>query len=109
MIGEITVALILLTVSLAFLRSYQNMLAVDPGFRPENVLVAGYQLPESQDKSTASTFNREVVGRLSAQASVTAVGLSNVLPAGGDAGRADFFIEGTSAATWKMRFAPFSE
>ena len=108
-VAEIAIALILLTVSLAFLRSYQKMLAVDPGFRPENVLVAGYELPASQYKTDASiaTFNREVVERLSTQPSVTAVGLGSSLPANGESGEADYTVEGTSAATWKMRFAPF--
>jgi predicted permease len=107
---EIAVALILLTVSLAFLRSYQKMLAVDPGFRPEHVLVAGYELPNSQYKTAATVdaFNREVVDRLTSQASVTAVGLSNALPANGRGGEADYTVEGASLA-WKMRFAPFVE
>ncbi len=110
-VGEIAIALILLTVTLAFLRSYQNMLAVDPGFQPQHVLVAGYELPDSQYKndSSVATFNREVVDRLARQTSVAAVGLSNVLPANGGPGEADYTIEGTSAASWKMRFAPFVE
>ena len=110
-VAEIAIALILLTVSLAFLRSYQKMLAVDPGFRPEHVLVAGYELPRSQYKTNASmaTFNREVVDRLASQASVTAVGLSSSLPANGSGGQADYTVEGSSAAQWKMRFAPFVE
>ena len=108
---EIAIALVLLTVSLAFLRSYQKMLAVDPGFRPEHVLVAGYELPGSQYKTEASvaTFHREVVDRLASQASVVAVGLSSSLPANGRAGEADYTVEGSSAASWKMRFAPFVE
>jgi predicted permease len=110
-VAEIAIALILLSVSLAFLRSYQKMLAVDPGFRPEHVLVAGYELPSSQYKTNASvaTFNREVVDRLASQASVTAVGLSSSVPASGSAGQADYTVEGSSAAGWKMRFAPFVE
>jgi putative ABC transport system permease protein len=109
MVAEIAIALILLSVSLAFLRSYQKMLAVDPGFRPEHVLVAGYELPASQYKTDASvaTFDREVVDRLASQVSVTAVGLSSSLPANGDASQADYTVEGSSAAGWKMRFAPF--
>jgi predicted permease len=108
---EIAIALILLTVSLAFLRSYQNMLAVDPGFRPEHALVAGYELPNSQYKTEASVaaFNRQVVDRLASQASVIAVGLSSSLPANGGAGEADYTVEGSSVASWKMRFAPFVE
>jgi putative ABC transport system permease protein len=109
MVAEIAIALILLSVSLAFLRSYQKMLAVDPGFRPEHVLVAGYELPASQYQTDASvaTFRREVVDRLANQASVTAVGLSSSLPANGDASQGDYTVEGISAVSWKMRFAPF--
>jgi predicted permease len=72
-------------------------------------IVAGYELPVSQYKTDVSiaTFNREVVERLSSQPSVTAVGLGSSLPANGESGEADYTVEGTSAATWKMRFAPF--
>ena len=110
-VAEIAIALILLTVSLAFLRSYQKMLAVDPGFRPEHVLVAGYELPGSQYKTNASvtTFNREVVDRLAGHVSITAVGLSSSVPANGSPGQADYTVEGSSAASWKLRFAPFVE
>jgi putative ABC transport system permease protein len=110
-VAEIAIALILLTVSLAFLRSYQKMLAVDPGFRPEHVLIAGYALPGSQYKTNASvaTFNREVVDGLASYGSITAVGLSSSVPANGSPGQADYTVEGSSAAGWKMRFAPFVE
>ena len=59
-VSEIAIALVLLTASLAFLRSFQKMRAVDPGFRPDHVLVAGYQLPLKQYPSQVSfdTFNR---------------------------------------------------
>jgi hypothetical protein len=39
-----------------------------------------------------------VVDRLTSQASVTAVGLSNALPANGTAGEADYTVEGASLA-----------
>ena len=46
-VSEIAIALVLLTVSGAFLRSFQRMRAVDPGFSPENVLTAYYPARES--------------------------------------------------------------
>jgi putative ABC transport system permease protein len=109
--GEIAIATVLLTVSLAFLRSYQQMLAVDPGFRPDHVLVAGYQLPPQQytDKTSVANFDREVIRRLASQPTTVAVGLSNQVPDTGGGGRGGFTIEGTSAAEWKLRFAPFIE
>lgn len=110
-VGEIAIATVLLTVSLAFLRSYQQMLAVDPGFRPDHVLIAGYQLPARQytTESSIATFNREVVGRLAAQPAIVAVGLANTLPDTGGGGRGGFTIEGAPIAGWKLRFAPFIE
>jgi len=44
-VSEVAIALVLLIVSGAFLRSFQKMRAVDPGYRPDHVLVAQYQLP----------------------------------------------------------------
>jgi putative ABC transport system permease protein len=66
---EIAIALVLLTVSGAFLRSLQKMRAVDPGFRPDHVLVAAYQLPLDQypTQSSAEAFNHAVIERLSSQ------------------------------------------
>jgi predicted permease len=110
-VAEIAIATVLLTISLAFLRSYQQMLAVDPGFRPDHVLIAGYQLPAHQyaTESSIANFNREVVSRLAAQPSIVAVGLANSLPDTGSGGRGGFTIEGASITGWKLRFAPFIE
>jgi putative ABC transport system permease protein len=110
-VAEIAIATVLLTVSLAFLRSYEQMLAVDPGFRPDHVLIAGYQLPAQQyaTESPIATFNREVVGRLAAQPTTVAAGLVNTLPDTGGGGRAGFTIEGAPIGGWKLRFAPFIE
>jgi putative ABC transport system permease protein len=110
-VAEIAIATILLTASLAFLRSYQQMLAVNPGFRPDHVLIAGYQLPAQQyaTESSIAAFNREVVARLTAQPATIAAGLSNTLPDTGGGGRGGFTIEGVPISGWKLRFAPFIE
>jgi putative ABC transport system permease protein len=110
-IAEIAIATVLLTLSLAFLRSYQQMLAVDPGFRPDHVLIAGYQLPAQQyaSESSVATFNREVVSRLAAQPTTVAVGLANSLPDTGGGARGGYTIEGAPVVGWKLRFAPFIE
>ena len=47
-VTEIAVALVLLTAAGAFLRSFQNMRDVSPGFHADHVLVAGYNLPSQQ-------------------------------------------------------------
>ena len=109
-VAEVGVALTLLTVSGAFLRSFQKMRAVDPGFRPDHVLVAGYELPFSQYSTRASVeeFNREVVDRLSSKPGVIAAGITTNLPAMGPFAQSTYTIEGEPVDNWKLKFAPFS-
>jgi predicted permease len=109
-VSEIAIALVLLTVSGAFLRSFQKMRAVDPGFRPDHVLVAGYRLPVQQYSTQASSeaFERAVVDRLSGAPGTVAVGITTAVPASGGFGETAFTIEGEPAASWKLKFAMFA-
>jgi putative ABC transport system permease protein len=109
-VAEIAIAMILLTVSAAFVRSYQKMLAVDPGFRPDHVLVAGYQLPLEQYETGSSTrrFQRELMDRLKYKPGIGAVGMADVLPATASVPMADYTVEGVRMENWKMKFAPFT-
>ena len=106
-VSEISVALVLLTVSGAFLRSFQKMRAVDPGFRSDHVLIAEYQLPLNQYPNNASvdTFDRAVLDRLAAKPGVTSVGLTDALPSSGSIRQGTFTIEGVPAENWKIQFA----
>lgn len=109
-IAEIAVALLLLTVAGVFLRSYQKMLAIDPGFRPEHVLVAGYQLPAMQYPTNASieTFNKTILERLSTKPGILATGIGNALPSSGFSGMAAYTVEGERSEGWKLKFAGFA-
>jgi putative ABC transport system permease protein len=106
---QVCVALVLLIASLAFLRSYQKMLAIDPGFEPQHVLVIGYRLPAEQYPTDASVneFNRAVVERLTNKPGIVAVGMGNTLPSAGSSGMAAYTIEGQSIEGWKLKFAAF--
>jgi len=108
-VSEIAIALVLLTVSGAFLRSFQRMRAVDPGFQPDRVLVAGYQLPLNQYPTNASAenFHREVVRRLEGKPGIVAAGITNSLPASQATAESTFTIEGQPTDTWKLKFALF--
>jgi predicted permease len=109
-VSEIGIALVLLTVSGAFLRSFQKMRAVDPGFRSDHVLVAGYQLPLGQYSThvSADTFNQSVVDRLSNKPGIVAVGIANSLPSSGSSGQGAYTIEGMPVESWKLKFAAFA-
>jgi putative ABC transport system permease protein len=109
-VSEIAVALVLLIASGALLRSFQKMHAVDPGFHPDHVLIAGYQLPLNQysTSSSATTFNREIVDRLSSKPGIVAVGIINAAPSTGRYPKTGYTIEGRPTDTWKPEFAVFS-
>jgi len=109
-VSEIAIALVLLTISGAFLRSFQKMRAVYPGFRSDHVLVASYQLPLKQYSTNASVaaFNQAVVEKLSSKPGIVAVGLTNALPATDFYAAAAYTIEGEPTASWKLKFAMFS-
>jgi len=108
-VAEIAVALILLTVSGAFLRSFQKMRSVDPGFRADHVLVGGYQLPLQQYPTNDSVhrFKQNVTDRLSAEAGIIAVGTTDGLPASDSGGASGYSIEGVPLNRWKLQFANF--
>jgi predicted permease len=109
-VSEIAVALVLLTASGALLRSFQKMHAVDLGFHPEHVLIAGYQLPLNQYSTgtSAMTFSREIVDRLSNRPGIVAVGIINAAPATGRYPMTAYTIEGRPTDEWKPEFSTFS-
>jgi putative ABC transport system permease protein len=108
-VSEIAIALVLLTVSGAFLRSFQKMHAVDPGFRPAHVLVAAYELPAKQysTNDAVDAFNRSVVERLSGKPGMVAASITTTLPTE-YYGASAYTIEGEPASAWKLKFALFT-
>lgn len=109
-VSEVAIALVLLTMSGAFLRSFQKMRAVDSGFRPDHVLVARYQLPIKQysTRASAESFSHAVFDRLSGKPGIIAAGTTNHLPTSSFSGTSAYTIEGEAADNWKLRFAGFA-
>jgi predicted permease len=109
-VAEIAIALVLLTVSGAFLRSLQKMHAVDPGFRADHVLVAGYRLPLQQYSTQASSdaFDHAVADRLASKPGMIAVGIATAVPASTGFGKTAFTIENEPTTNWKLKFAAFA-
>ena len=100
----------LLTVSGALLRSFQKMRQVNPGFQPDHVLVASFQLPlnEYPDYSAAERFNHALIERLSNQPGVVAAGITSVVPSSGVSPESTYTIEGQPQEGWKLKFAMFA-
>jgi len=111
-VTEIAVALVLLTAAGALVRSFQKMRVVDPGFRADHVLVAGYNLPSQQypNPTTSDAFNRSLLERLQAMPGVVAAGITNVLPASGFQGGGAYVLDETAhdASGDKLKIAAWS-
>jgi putative ABC transport system permease protein len=111
-VTEIAVALVLLAAAGAFLRSFQKMRDVDPGFRADHVLVAGYNLPSQQypNPTANDAFNRSLLERLQAMPGAVAAGITNVLPASGFQGGSAYVLDETAHDTsgGQLRIAPWT-
>ena len=112
-VTEIAVALVLLTAAGALVRSFQKMRDIDPGFRADHVLVAGYNLPSQQypNPTASDAFNRSLLERLHAMPGVVAAGITNVLPASGFQGGSAYVVDETAhddPSGDKLKIAPWS-
>src|SRR5215472_1372492 len=98
-VGEIAVALVLLAASGLLLRSFEKMLSVDLGFRPDHVLTASYSLPQKQYATQLSVdeFNHELIRRLRQLPGVKFAGMTSFLPASGGNSSTAIDVEGCVA------------
>jgi len=108
--GEVAVALVLLVGSGLLVRSFWNVIQVDPGFDPRGRLTVAYNLPGSTyplelnmeifqnpdryDPSALVAFYDDLLVRLEEIPGVEAAGLINSLPFAGRGGNGQFEIEG---------------
>jgi predicted permease len=106
-VAEIALALVLLTGAGLMLKSFSRILAVDPGFRPENVLTMTVDLPGMsnfrfgqgggsvyQTAGEVQAFHARVLDKLSSVPGVVAAGAVNWLPLRSWLIRGDFHLEG---------------
>jgi putative ABC transport system permease protein len=111
---QIAVALVLLVGAGLLLRSFQHLLAVDPGFRPDHLLTMRLSLPRAKyPKGPASSiFYKNLVERVQALPGVQAAGTVTNLPLSGANSSGSVLLEDVSAknATIYKKFnAPILE
>ncbi|HEX5047178.1 MAG TPA: ABC transporter permease [Gammaproteobacteria bacterium] len=95
-VAEITFTVVLLTAAMLLLRSYAGLLAVDPGFVPQRLLIAETDLSPAKyaDAARRSAFYAAVIERVSALPGVTTAGYASFAPLTFKGGRALLTIEG---------------
>jgi predicted permease len=81
-VAQVALALVLLVGSGLLARSFQRMRAVDPGFKPANVLTLRLSVPGSTYRSVGdiSRFYHELTARLASVPGVLAAGATSKLP-----------------------------
>jgi predicted permease len=96
-VGEVALACLLLVGAGVILRSFVNLLRLDPGFQPEHVLTAEIALPNANYKTTdnIASFYQRLLAKLNTLPGVHAVGAGTDLPwTGYDENMGGFTIEG---------------
>jgi predicted permease len=101
-VGEVSLACVLLIGAGLMLRSFVNLLRTDPGFRARHVLTAGISLPDAQYHKRADVirFYDRLSTQLKSIPGVRFAGAGSDLPwTGWDDNIGGFTIEGTDPAT----------
>src|ERR1022692_4473496 len=95
-VGEVSLACLLLIGAGLMLRSFVNLLRADPGFRPEHLLTASLSLPDATYKPLDTLrFWDRLAERLDSVAGIRAAGVGTDLPwTGYDDNIGGFTIEG---------------
>ena len=96
--AEIAISLVLLVGAGLMMKSFWRVLAVDPGFRPENVLTLTTSLPPSKYDAAQPiiSFYGQLPERLEALPGIEAVSAVNALPVRGGDSYGEVTIEGRS-------------
>ncbi len=95
-VGQIGIALLLLTGAGLLARSFVRLSSVDPGFRAESVLTYDISLPESRypDPARTGAFTEELLTRMKALPGARSAGAIFGLPLSGLSFSGSFTVEG---------------
>ena len=99
-VSQFALSVILLVGAGLMLRSFRNLESVDPGFRPEHVLVTRVWLPMvryTTDAQASQAFSR-LVDKVSATPGVAAAGLNDMVPFSRYNPQDEFTVEGKQPA-----------
>ncbi len=94
-VTQLALAIVVLTGAGLCIKSLRNLLAIDPGYRTESVLVAPLELDEKKyDKARGAALQRQFLERLSALPGVESVSYGLVIPLSGSRYMSSLFVDG---------------
>jgi predicted permease len=100
--GEIAIAVVVLFLSSLVMRSYQKLLAVDPGFRTDHLLSAEISLPQpryTDSSETTAHFYQQLLAKLSDSPGVISASTTTQTPLMPSQVMTRFLIEGAPPTT----------
>src|SRR5262249_23543953 len=108
-IGEISLALVLLVGAGLMINSFLRLQAVRPGFDAENLLSVRVDLPQPKysESHQRANFYQQVLERMGSASGAISVGAINTLPISGEYLTNSFTIEGRSQAPGEERSAGY--
>ncbi|HVF88692.1 MAG TPA: ABC transporter permease [Blastocatellia bacterium] len=100
-VAEVSFSLVLLIGAGLIIKSFLQLLKVDPGFNPQNVVTMSVDVPGSRYSTDDAQreFYRQVIERIKALPGADAVGAVSELPLGGGEEVDGFVIEGRPVPT----------
>jgi len=104
-VAQMTLTLVLLVGSGLMLRSFQRLLRVDVGFKPENLLTMEYRLPANKYPEGAQQWeiHRRIIEEVRRVPGVRSASLVRALPFSGNGGTMSFEIIGRSPGEEPLR------
>jgi putative ABC transport system permease protein len=109
-VSQVALSLVLLVGALLFVRTLHNLVALDPGFRQEGMLVADLNLTNLKvPVARRLDFKRELLARVRALPGVIGAADANIVPISGNSWNEKIWLEGEEKGdswSWVSRVTP---
>ena len=103
-VTQVAISMVLLVVALLFVRSFRNLMTVDPGMREQGITVGFFNLFKSKiDAAHAEDFKRQFLNEVRAMPGVTNAAITTMVPLTGGSWGHGIDVgpkEGNSHFTW---------
>ena len=104
-VSQVAISLVLLVAAILFVRSFWNLITLDPGFREKGIVLASVDFSHSpaQSEDRARLYVRNVMTELRALPQVESLGTSTHVPLDGSSWTLGFHLDasrGSSKFTW---------
>ena len=94
-VSQLALAVVVLIGASLCVKSFRNLLAIDPGYQSANLLVVPLELDEKKyDEVQGASLQRQIVDRLTSLPGVESVSYGQVMPFSGSRSVSSLFVEG---------------